>query len=186
MKTFLVLGALAALFQSTSCLEAGTYKIRPAGGVSTRVLTDTGEPNAPVKFDIARWEVLDLLGISTQTNTKFEISGQRWHFLGNGKYDNYGSTTDFDQFVITSGIGYNITCGNQVGSPCVSGDKPQFYSVRKTSFGTYQIVDNESGYFLRASGEDEVHLAAEDNSIQEEFFLDKLPIGEYVPRDDTT
>ncbi|KAE8168577.1 hypothetical protein BDV40DRAFT_294529 [Aspergillus tamarii] len=183
MKTFLALGALAALFQSTSCLEAEVYKIRPAGGVSTRVLTDTGEPNAPLKFDIAVSVPGPLSPLGTSIPGLTELSSnQTWYFVPNpdANYQSVdGSFPLANRFTITSVIGYNISCGNQVGSPCVSSSQPHTeYSVRTTRFGTYHIIDTQSDYFLRAYGEDGVRLAAEDNSIQEEFYFDKVPTNQ--------
>ncbi|KAB8215218.1 hypothetical protein BDV33DRAFT_208570 [Aspergillus novoparasiticus] len=189
MKSLLALGALTALFQSTSCLEAGTYTIRPAGGVSARALTDTGDVNAPLKFDIPRplAEIHNWLGnplsdavpdvvsnvASDVVPDVIDKSVQRWFFTHKYDGDKYAMEAYPDLFFITSSLRYNISCGNQAGSPCVTSDQPQeAYSVRNTSYGTYQIVGEESGYFFRTLGDDGLQRAAGDGSIQEEFFLD--------------
>ncbi|KAE8316877.1 hypothetical protein BDV41DRAFT_573381 [Aspergillus transmontanensis] len=196
MKSLLALGALAALFQSTSCLEAGVYRIRPGGGTSSRALTDTGDVNAPLKFDIPRplADISNWLGdplsevvpeavsnvVSEVVPDVIDKSVQRWYFMHKFDGDKYAMEAYPDLFFITSGLGYNISCGNQAGSPCVTSDQPQeAYSVRNTSYGTYQIVGEESGYFLRTLGDDGLQYAAEDGSIQEEFFLDMEPKPAY-------
>ncbi|KAE8338351.1 hypothetical protein BDV24DRAFT_166375 [Aspergillus arachidicola] len=194
MKSLLALGALAALFQSTSCLEEGAYMIRPGGGVSSRALTDTGDVNAPLKFDIIRPLAASWLGgslsevvpdvvsnvVSDVVPGVIDKSVQRWFFTHKYHGDKYAMEAYPDLFFITSSLGYNISCGNQAGSPCVTGDQPQeAYSVRNTSYGTYQIVGEESGYFFRTLGEDGLQRAAGDGSIQEEFFLDMEPKSAY-------
>lgn len=145
MKTFLALGALAALCQSAFSLEEGMYMIGSASLQSDEVLSETGDAG-------------DLV-----FGPQDDGSSQTWFFNSSGG----NSQRDF---LIQSILGDYINCGVDVGSPCSTGQQEEFYTAELVGDNSYQFVAKNSGYFLRAEGV-QLQVAAWDQTRNEEFIL---------------
>ncbi|KAJ5112014.1 hypothetical protein N7532_000059 [Penicillium argentinense] len=143
MKTVLTLGALAAIFQSAFALQGGSYTIGSADLASNQVLSDLGQANDPLVF-------------SDKNNHPY----QTWFFTARG------SQRDF---VIQNLSGGYINCV-EPGSPCVSGDEEEIYTVEQVTDNGYELVAKKTGYFLRADGQ-YLQLAEYNNKPDEEFIL---------------
>ncbi|KAK6815932.1 hypothetical protein RU639_009024 [Aspergillus parasiticus] len=143
MKTFLALGALAALCQSAFSLEEGRYTIASVSLPTNPALTDL-LPDTPLTF-------LPSLGLQTQT----------WTF------ENADAEGDF---YIQSANGGNLNCGTNEGSFCESEGAPEVFTVELVGDNTYRLVSKGSGYYLSVVG-NLLQLATDDTSPKEQFVL---------------
>lgn len=144
MKSFFALTALAALCNSAYCFEE-TYTIGSASLEKTKVLTQ----------------------VSGQQDLVFSTAngqpGQVWDF---------SPSTSKDKYFIQNNLGAYITCGS-VGSLCTAGDEAvSSFRIESIEGGKYELVDGESGYFLRLAEDNKLKLAEwEYNSLDQEFVL---------------
>lgn len=145
MKTFLALGALAALCQSAFCLEDGIYMIGSATLPSSQVLGETDD--------------IGFLAFGPKNGHP----GQSWIF-------NSSSGNNEREFLIQNYLGSYINCGVDEGSLCSAGDEEEFYTAELVSDNSYQLVAKNSGYFMRAQGL-LLQLAAWDQTPNENFVL---------------
>ncbi|KAE8138680.1 hypothetical protein BDV38DRAFT_281977 [Aspergillus pseudotamarii] len=152
MKTFLALGALVALFQSTSCLERGVYQIKPGTRFHPLVLTDIGDIGDALEFTAAT-------GAPTQA----------WSFTPTD-----GNT---DEFMIQNHQGSYLYCRKEVGSSCLAGKDPQTFIARRTLLGTYELVAKDSGYFIHSNSR-WLEVAETADSFEGVFAL--VPINWHV------
>ena len=148
MKAVLALGALAALFQSVFALEGGTYTIGSAALPADVVLMNVGPPPTPLGFD-----------------DKNIDPRQYWFFSA--------IDTSGRNFLIRHPSGAFINCGNEPGSPCVSGRVPEIYTVERVADNSYELISRRTGYFLRADGEN-LQLAEWNNNPDEQFILTRV------------
>ncbi|KAJ5964887.1 uncharacterized protein N7479_004763 [Penicillium vulpinum] len=146
MKTFIALGALAALCQSAFGLTEGSYTIGSASLESNQVLSEIGQSNSPLGFS-------PINGDPSQT----------WLFTL------AGSNNQRD-FLIQNNLGSYINCGDEEGSPCLAGTREEVYTAELVGENSYQLVAKSSGYFLRADG-GYLQLAGWDQTPNEEFVL---------------
>ncbi|KAJ5611917.1 hypothetical protein N7528_009022 [Penicillium herquei] len=145
MKTSIIL-TLAALCQSAFALKEGTYTIGSATLTNENVLKDIAA-DEPVEF-----------------GTKDGSPGETWFFTS--------SKVKKDTFTIASTLGGYVNCGETEGSVCIAGDnETQSYYVEKVANSTYQLVAENSGYFLRVNDDNKVVIASWDQSPNEEFIL---------------
>ncbi|KAJ5973482.1 hypothetical protein N7481_010692 [Penicillium waksmanii] len=148
MKTFVALGALAALCHSVFGLDQGFYTIGSASLQSNKFLNVNEEDGTSLIFSL----------------NNDEYGSQAWYFnlleSGNGR-----------EFFINSTLsaGY-INCGEQIKSPCFLGDEPQIFVAELAGEKSYELVSKESGYFLRADVEN-LQTAEWDQSPNELFVL---------------
>ncbi|KAJ5709752.1 hypothetical protein N7493_010043 [Penicillium malachiteum] len=150
MKTSIVF-TLAALCQSAFALKEGTYTIGSATLANDNVLKDVAA-DQPVEF-----------------GAKDGNPGETWFFTG--------SKVKKDTFTIASTFGGYINCGEAEGSVCIAGDnETQSYYVEKVANSTYQLVAENSGYFLRVNDEKQVVIAGWDQTPNEDFILTEFQV----------
>lgn len=149
MKTSLALGALAALCHSVFGLDEGAYTIGSASLQSNKVLSVSQDDGQSLSF-----------------SPNNEHANQVWFFT-------HHQSDNKREFVINSTIGGYINCGKQKTSPCVLGDEPQVYTAELAGDDSYELVSKQSGYFLRAAGEN-LQIDEWDQSLNEQFVLTRL------------
>ncbi|KAE8317382.1 hypothetical protein BDV41DRAFT_573072 [Aspergillus transmontanensis] len=126
MKTFLALSALAALFQSVSCLNGGVYHIKSS--IMNNVLADQSDQGPLGFFD------------------SIDVPSQNWVFtpIEEGSND----------FKIQSGLGQYINCGNVEDKVCYPGKAEEGpYRVELVGDNKYAIKRTDLGLSLDALGE---------------------------------
>ncbi|KAJ5647253.1 hypothetical protein N7490_003625 [Penicillium lividum] len=148
MKSFLALGALAALCNSAYSLREGTYKIRSLGADANKVLAEVPGQSELV-FNVAS-----------------QHPGQTWSFESDP--DNVG------YFLISNILGAYIDCEAE-GSLCTAGEEPTSYRPELVSEAdkSYELVANGTGYFLRYAEDDKLKLAGYDQGVDQEFVFIK-------------
>ncbi|CAI7675386.1 unnamed protein product [Penicillium manginii] len=70
----------------------------------------------------------------------------------------------------TCTVGGYLNCPDQERSLCILGGEPQIYTAELANDNTYELISKQSGYFLRADG-DNIQIAAWDQSPDEQFVL---------------
>ncbi|KAE8413155.1 hypothetical protein BDV36DRAFT_300270 [Aspergillus pseudocaelatus] len=148
MKTFLAIGTLAAFCQSALGLNPGAYTIGSAALQDSQVLSEIDDANGPLVF-----------------STKNNDSNQVWFFNPTGTYR---------EFLIQSQNGGYINCGTIPGSPCFSGDEPEIYIVEQVTSHGYELVAKQTGYFLRADGQNLKIAEYDGGQPDEEFILTSI------------
>ncbi|KAJ5764357.1 hypothetical protein N7533_003038 [Penicillium manginii] len=146
MKAFIALGALAALCHSAFGLDEGAYTIGSASLQSNKILSVNEEDGQSLSFSPNKGD-----------------GSQTWYF----------TRPDFDnnrEFLINSTVGGYLNCPDQERSLCILGGEPQIYTAELANDNTYELISKQSGYFLRADG-DNIQIAAWDQSPDEQFVL---------------
>lgn len=145
MKTFLALGALAALFQSA--FSQMSFTIRPASLQDGKVLTATEQMGQPLTFSPKDGD---------------GGPGQVWTLVEGWN----------DEFLIRNEFGHYINCSfREPNSPCNAGQTEQVYVVRNLEDGISEFRLFPTPWFLRADGET-LKLAREDQSPNEQFIVE--------------
>ncbi|KAJ5761973.1 uncharacterized protein N7511_005355 [Penicillium nucicola] len=149
MKAFFGLGALAALCNSVYGLTSGTYTIESV--ISQGNLALTAHSSSP--------------GIPLDFTEKHGDKSQIWDF--------HAITDDADNkyFTVRNLRGAYIDCGTEQGSSCVTGQRSQAFTPEFVGDGKYELVAENSGYFLRSSDDGQLLLDGYDGSDSERFFL---------------
>lgn len=144
MKSFLTLTALAALCSSAYCFSEGTYKIGSASLESGKVLTEVSG-QADLVF-----------------NTANGHPGQVWDFTPDSSKKDY--------FVIQNNLGAYISC-ESLDSLCTAGDEPASFRPELVEDKKYELVDGNTGYFLRLTDGNKLKLAEYEDGLEQQFTL---------------
>lgn len=143
MRGIFALSALALFHSAHAAFREGTYSIGSATLPPSLVLTEI-DADGPLVF-------------SQQQRRPSQV----WDFI---------PKKDSPYFEIRNTLGGNINCGPGKGS-CLTGNQPQGYLPESLGDNKYELVAEDSGFFLRVGDNQEVYLAGWDQSPNEQFVL---------------
>ncbi|KAJ5605587.1 hypothetical protein N7510_008368 [Penicillium lagena] len=147
MKTSQVLGLLAALSHSAfSLYKSGTYQIGSAALSSSLVLSRTMDKES----DSILFE-----------DNAHDDNTQVWNATASNELPEY--------FYIYDLSNRFINCGTEEGTTCFLSHDSQFYRPELVGDNKYELVEQESGYFLRVNEDRQLQLAKWDQSPNEQF-----------------